>query len=48
MVRKPGIHGHYHTKEEKACATFTNKKYEEGDFGHDSVVVNHFNHKTQD
>ena len=39
----------YHlTDNDKACATFTNKKYEEGDFGHDSVVVNHFNHKTQD
>lgn len=39
----------YHlTDNDTACATFTNKKYEEGDFGHDSVVVNHFNHKTQD
>lgn len=39
----------YHlTDNNTACATFTNKKYEEGDFGHDSVVVNHFNHKTQD
>lgn len=38
----------YHlTDNDTACATFTNKKYEEGDFGHDSVVVNHFNHKTQ-
>ncbi len=35
-------------KAKKGCATFANKKYEEGDFGHDSVVVNHFNHKTQD
>ena len=39
----------YHlTDNDTACATFANKKYEEGDFGHDSVVVNHFNHKTQD
>lgn len=39
----------YHlTDNDTACATFTNKKYEEGDFGHDSVVVNHFNHKIQD
>ena len=39
----------YHlTDNDTACATFTNKKYEVGDFGHDSVVVNHFNHKTQD
>ena len=39
----------YHlTDNDTACATFTNKKYDEGDFGHDSVVVNHFNHKTQD
>ena len=39
----------YHlTDNDTASATFTNKKYEEGDFGHDSVVVNHFNHKTQD
>ena len=39
----------YHlTDNDTACATFINKKYEEGDFGHDSVVVNHFNHKTQD
>ena len=39
----------YHlTDNDTACATFTNKKYEEGDFGHDSVVINHFNHKTQD
>lgn len=39
----------YHlTDNDTACATFTNKKYEEGDFGHDSVVVNYFNHKTQD
>lgn len=39
----------YHlTDNDTACATFTNKKYEEGDFGHDSVVVNHFDHKTQD
>ena len=39
----------YHlTDNDTACATFANKKYEEGDFGHDSVVVNHYNHKTQD
>lgn len=39
---------HLTDNNDTACATFTNKKYEEGDFGHDSVVVNHFNHKTQD
>ena len=39
----------YHlTDNDTAFAKFTKKKYEEGDFGHDSVVVNHFNHKTQD
>ena len=39
----------YHlTDNDTASVTFTNRKYEEGGFGHSSVVVNHFNHKTTD